>query len=268
MREVTGGNTLHDLGVGVGDVVYFNDPQFDKRGDDLTIIEVDEYGYLTEQGRVADDVPYWHVVSYDERLSDDNINTINTAGVQGYSSPTPDHVIFSMSDVVYDVVCTSQAWSDLVSEHMTVGYGSWNGQQELSLCLPKPVFDEMYRRWPFLLHDQEAVLQLGTPEAQNWRPAVLVYLKSGETEFIGTWLEVTAATARAQESWSSYNGRYYAVLAYPPEDAETSKELLVEAKLKLLNSVMSRICAIPKDVMQKYDLYHDWSTWATMDKTP
>jgi hypothetical protein len=274
MRKVVAGNTLYDLGVGVGDVVYFDDAAYDHRGDPMTITRVigntdGTNTYYCDEHKLSG-AGLWHVVSYSNAVSAMIHEPVAMAGVQGYSSPTPDAVVFSMNESMYEILCNSDAWCGLVAEHLSIGEGCYEGKQEQAFSLPKSVFDEMNRRWPWILHDQHSVLILGTPGSQNWRPARLLFLQAsgwpGGEEDLGTWHEVTRAQAVYNGSWSHFNGHWFICEHEPAEDAETVKERLIEEKLKLLDSVMSRICAMTKPDMHKYGLYHDWATWATMDK--
>ena len=163
---------------------------------------------------------------------------VSTAGVHGYSSPCPDHVVFSVDEGMYDILSQSEAWAGLVAEHLEIGVGCYNGKQETALCLPKEVFDEMYRRWPWIMHDQESVLVLGTPESQNWRPATLVFTDGSTTVDLGTWLEVTEAEARTCDGWSCFNGHWFACQDDPADSVGTAEERLLEAKAAILDRML------------------------------
>lgn len=165
----------------------------------------------------------------------------NMAGVHGYSSPCPDHVIFSVDEGMYGILSQSEAWAGLVAEHLEVGIGCWKGKEETCFALPQEVFDEMLRRWPWIMHDQESILVLGTPESQNWRPAKEVSMQhdSGwREEDLGTWIEVTEAEARKQDGWSCFNGHWFTCLDDPPDSVGTAEERLLEAKAAALDKIM------------------------------
>jgi hypothetical protein len=158
-------------------------------------------------------------------------------------------VIFSVSPDVYEIIAQSEAWAGLCAEHMDIGRGCWQGVEEIAFCLPKEVFDEMNRRWPFILHDQEAVLILGTPESQNWRPATFWSPSLGQLEDAGTWLEVTEEEARASEGWSYFNGHWFTCQDDPPDSVSTAEERLLEAKAAAFDRIM--------EVM---NASYDWNT--------
>lgn len=192
---------------------------------------------------------------------------VSTAGVHGYSSPCPDHVIFSVDDGMYGILSQSEAWAGLVAAHMEVGIGCWQGKEETCFALPKEVFDEMYRRWPWIMHEQECVLVLGTPESQNWRPAKLLWLDYGDVEDAGTWIEVTEAEARAQDGWSCFNGHWFTCLDDPPDSVGTSEERVLEAKAKLLDVVMPKIAGMTQDQMDAFGLLPYFAEWSRIDQT-
>ena len=192
------------------------------------------------------------------------MTSTQTAGIQGYSIPCPDHVVFSVDEGMYGIVSQSEAWAGLVAEHLSIGLGCYNGKQETALCLPKDVFDEMYRRWPWIMHDQECVLVLGTPESQNWRPAELLYLTSGCAVDAGTWLEVTEAQARAQDGWSFFNGHWFICDDDPADSVGTAEERVLEAKAKLLDQVMPKLAARGPSEMDRIGVLPYFAEWARM----
>lgn len=162
---------------------------------------------------------------------------VSTAGVHGYSSPCPDHVVFSVSPDIYSIISQSEAWASLCAEHLEIGEGCWEGVRETSFCLPLEVYEEMNRRWPFIMRDQDIVLVLGTPESQNWRPAALYEPDLNNRSDFGTWHEVTEEQARASSGWSFFNGHWFICEDDPADSVGTEEERLLEAKAALLDKV-------------------------------
>lgn len=167
-----------------------------------------------------------------------DMGLISTPGVHGYSSPCPDHVIFSVDEGMYGILSQSEAWAGLVAEHLEIGIGCYNGKQETALCLPQAIFDEMHRRWPCIMHDQESILVLGTPESQNWRPAKLVWLNNSGERDLGTWLEVTEEQATLLGDWSCFNGHWFICDEDPADSVGTAEERILERKAALLDKIM------------------------------
>lgn len=144
-------------------------------------------------------------------------------GLQGYSTPTPHTAVFSTNypDILKAIKAAGLA------EHIMEGRGRYRGKEEVSYCCDKPVFDELIRRWPGLVAEQESILLLGTPKHCNWRPASLKYIngnKRGMTEDIGMWIEVsTEELPDSNVDYSLFGGRTYVVKKNPPIDREEEK---------------------------------------------
>lgn len=144
-------------------------------------------------------------------------------GLQGYSTPTPHTVVFSTNypDILKAIKDAGLA------EHIMEGAGRYRGVCEVSYCCDKPVYDELIRRWPGLVAEQESILLLGTPKHCNWRPASLKYIngnKRGTTEDIGMWIEVSADEVRnISVDYSLFEGRIFIVKKNPSIDSEEEK---------------------------------------------
>lgn len=163
---------------------------------------------------------------------------VQTAGVHGYSSPCPDHVIFSMREDVYKLLIECDAFWQMVGYDFIEGAGSWNGEEERAFALPQELFNAVVFRWPVIIADQDAILVLGTPQARNWRPATLKYLKSGVTENVGVWRSVTKEDAIVSNSWSFFNGHYFICEVDPPANMYEAEERKKQAKLDALDKIM------------------------------
>jgi len=148
-------------------------------------------------------------------------------GIQGYSAPCPDHVVFSVSTHRLNPVL-----SVLLSEHGEAGIGSYKGKQESAYVLPKVVFDFFMFTNPSILHGQESVLILGTPEARNWRPATLRYLDGRLPKDLGMWIECTEKYALSMPDWSLFNNRWY-VCVHDPIESEGDREERITAVKEL-----------------------------------
>jgi hypothetical protein len=164
---------------------------------------------------------------------------VQTAGVHGYSSPCPNHVVFSSH------ICMSlaEAFNFLLGEHLIVGAGCYKGVQERAYALPEAVFHEMQRRWPHVTADQESILILGSPRARNWRPATLRYIDgSGRADVdLGIWRSVTYDTARKQENWSFFNGSYFICEVDPPANMFEAEQREIAKKLAALDSILKTL---------------------------
>lgn len=167
----------------------------------------------------------------------------NTMGLQGYSTPTPHTVVFSTNypDILKAIKAAGLA------EHIMEGRGRYRGKEEVSYCCDKPVYDELIRRWPGLVAEQESILLLGTPKHCNWRPASLKYINGnlrGLIEDIGLWIEVANDEVRdSRVDYSVFNGKWFIVKKNPPIDYEEEKhreytELLKRAFAPNPNSIL------------------------------
>lgn len=159
----------------------------------------------------------WRIGYITEQLKEINM------GLQGYSTPTPHTVVFSTNypDILKAIKAAGLA------EHIVEGRGRYRGKEEVAYFCDKPVFDELIRRWPGLVAEQESILLLGTPKHCNWRPATLKYINGnlrGMTEDIGMFLEVSQDEfAGSTEDYSVFNGRVFVVKKNPPIDREEEK---------------------------------------------
>lgn len=185
------------------------------------------------------------------------------SGIHGYSSPTPDHVFFSISDdradwfkVVRDVV--------IQDEHILRFWGCYKGVHEVSYCVPAELFWMILRTWPHLFSDQESVLFLGTPQARNWRPAKLLMLKTGEYVDIGTWRSATRTEAIKSGNYTHCPERnlYWVCEVDPPanewERKERAKKVAVEKAVSFLNRLTlphedhMRMLQVRKDLVDNF----------------
>lgn len=69
-RKVKPGKTLHDLGAKVGSRVYYDSPEFEKRGYDRVVAHMPSTStrsdwFCTEGKPMVHDEPYWHFVDDD-----------------------------------------------------------------------------------------------------------------------------------------------------------------------------------------------------------
>lgn len=126
-------------------------------------------------------------------------------GLQGYSSPTPHHVLFSVDpDLLAGFRFVREA---MFNDDIVELAGRYNGKDEVCFAAPQAVFAEVQRRWPVLLSTEDSVLVLGTPQSLNRRPAKLVFLRDAmyqgnayvrDAEIdMGMFMSVTAAEAHA-----------------------------------------------------------------------
>jgi hypothetical protein len=164
---------------------------------------------------------------------------VQTAGVHGYSSPCPNHVVFSTAIPIGN----AEAFNFLLGEHLLHGVGCYKGVQERSYALPEPVFHEMQRRWPHITAGQESILILGSPRARNWRPATLRYIDgSGRADVdLGIWRSTTYANARAQDNWSFFNGSYFICEIDPPANMFEAEQRETAKKLAALDSILKTL---------------------------
>jgi hypothetical protein len=128
-------------------------------------------------------------------------------GVHGYSGPADELAIFELPG-------PSRDWTQVeAARHITewtgaapiLARGCWLGKESPAFILPLPAFREIQRRVPGVLATEDCVLILGRPEARNWRPARLEWLrgdKAGSVQKIGTWHSVTEVEARARDGWT------------------------------------------------------------------
>ena len=123
-------------------------------------------------------------------------------GLQGYSTPTPQHVVFAVECGLIGNFRFMLAgmFPDVVELR-----GRYNGIDEVCFSATQPMFDEIMRRWPMLFVNEDSVLILGTPQSMNRRPAKLrflrdamyqgnAYVKGAEID-MGTFMSVTAQEA-------------------------------------------------------------------------
>lgn len=161
------------------------------------------------------------------------------SGLQGYSSPTPKHVFFSLTPEF-------EEWFEVVRKVVLRGdvqrfWGCYKGVNEVSYCAPEPVFWTIMRTWPAMFADQESVLILGTPAARNWRSAELLMLKTGERVDIGTWRSATRDEAVKQDAYTYCPDRnlYWICEVDPPanewERKENTKRAAIEYTIKFLD---------------------------------
>jgi hypothetical protein len=166
---------------------------------------------------------------------------VKTAGVHGYSSPCPNHVIFSMREDVYKLLVECDAFWLMVGEEFIEGSGAWYGDEERAFALPQELFNAVVFRWPVILADQDAIIELGTPQARNWRPATLVWIKKGEREDLGVWRSVTEEDAKLHDSWSFFNDHYFICEVDPPANMFEAEQREVAKKLAALDSILKTI---------------------------
>jgi hypothetical protein len=151
-------------------------------------------------------------------------------------------VIFSLSAGVEELVNRSAIWELWIKEGDVVfGTGCYRGVTEKAYCMPEEMFNTLLRRWPFILHDQESILILGTPRSQNWRPATLRYLADGREEDLGMWVEEARDKVDDNAGWSFFNGHWFVCKKDPPRSIGHAKEQQVERDLAALKSIMNTI---------------------------
>lgn len=186
---------------------------------------------------------------------------VQTAGVHGYSSPCPNHVIFSMREDVYKLLIECDAFWQMVGVEFIEGRGSWHGDAERAFALPQELFNAVVFRWPVILADQDAIIELGTPQARNWRPATLVWVKKGEREDLGVWRSVTEEDAKVHDSWSFFNDHYFICEVDPPANMYEAEERKKQAKLDALDKIMyilrQHFDAMPNDPVRAAELLDD-----------
>ena len=169
---------------------------------------------------------------------------VQTAGVHGYSSPCPNHVVFSMREDVYKLLIECDAFWQMVGGAQGAfieGRGSWHGDEERSFALPQELFNAVVFRWPIILADQDAIIELGTPQARNWRPATLIWVKKGEREDLGVWRSVTEEDAKLHDSWSFFNDRYFICEVDPPANMFEAEQRETAKKLAALDSILKTL---------------------------
>jgi hypothetical protein len=141
------------------------------------------------------------------------------------------------------------------------GRGSWHGDEERSFALPQELFNAVVFRWPIILADQDAIIELGTPQARNWRPATLIWVKKGEREDLGVWRSVTEEDAKLHDSWSFFNDRYFICEVDPPANMFEAEERKKQAKLDALDKIMyvlkQHFEGIPDDPAKVCELLDD-----------
>lgn len=123
------------------------------------------------------------------------------SGIQGYSTRTPKHVLFSVpTEHAQSLVDVCHA----MHFELTHLRGMWDGKEEHSYCLPRNEFEKLLQsfstRQMFL--KEQAYILLGTPTSQNWRPATLCYYDTVDTHDLGMFIEVPEAEARASAGWT------------------------------------------------------------------
>lgn len=166
---------------------------------------------------------------------------VQTAGVHGYSSPCPNHIVFSSTHLPNHMRIDSVRL--LIADHLIVGRGAYNGQHEEAYSLPDAVFYEMVRRFPFITRGQESILILGSPQARNWRPATLRFIDgSGRADVdLGVWRSVTEEQAFSNDNWSYFNGHYFICEIDPPANMYEAEQREVQKKLAALESILTTL---------------------------
>lgn len=188
---------------------------------------------------------------------------VQTAGVHGYSSPCPNHIVFSTSAFLSQYMPTNAALRDLIADHIIYGNGSYNGKAEHSYALPEAVFNEFVRRFPMFLAGQESILILGSPQARNWRPARLQYIDgSGRPDVdLGVWRSVTEEDAKKHDNWSFFNDHYFICEVDPPanmhEAQEREKQKKLDALDKIITVLKTHFDDMPGDPMRIADALDD-----------
>jgi hypothetical protein len=178
-------------------------------------------------------------------------------GLQGYSTPTPHTVIFSTTSPGLLAALVVDAFPTMFESIVSLR-GSYKGQEEDSYALPKPVFDELARRWPYIVTDQESFLVLGTPRSMNRRPAHLVYTDGRPDEDIGMFYSVSKAVAMQHEAWTHNpaTGDYWICEVDPPDSIGTAKERALKAKADAYDTIMSLLPdSYSRSDMQPQDVY-------------
>ena len=192
------------------------------------------------------------------------------SGLQGYSSPTPNHVLFSVSsryaDWFADMVKIAQVEC---FEDVHRFWGCYKGVHEASYCVTEKVFWSMFRTWPFIFSDQESVLILGTPQARNWRKARLLMLKTREYVDVGTWRSATREEATRQKNYTYCPERnlYWVCEENPPcnqfEREQREKQRVLKELIEVVRNVyMShtdyiRVAERVEEVRKLHDLGPD-----------
>lgn len=186
---------------------------------------------------------------------------VQTAGVHGYSSPCPNHIIFSVREDVYKLLVDCDAFWQMVGRELIEGRGMWHGEEERAFALPQELFNAVVFRWPAILADQDAIIELGTPQARNWRPATLVWIKKGEREDLGVWRSVTEEDAKLRDGWSYFNGHYFICEVDPPANMYEAEERKKQAKLDALDKIMyilrQHFEGMPNDPVKVAELLDD-----------
>lgn len=164
---------------------------------------------------------------------------VQTAGVHGYSSPCPNHIVFSTYDDIQSFM-RIDAVRLLIEDHLIVGNGCYKRELELAYALPEAVFYEMQRRFPFITRGQESILLLGCPQARNWRPATLKYIDGSGRDNVdlGVWRSVTYEDAMEHDSWSFFNENYFICEVDPPANMHEAQERAKKKKLDALDKII------------------------------
>lgn len=178
-------------------------------------------------------------------------------GLQGYSSPTEEHVIFC---VAKELVGTFEAMREVVdflragqSEQVRYYTGMYKGVLESAYVLPRAAFDEFARRWPQFLYDQESVLVLGTPRAMNHRPATLHYRDASiAPQSIGMFVETDRETALASVGYTHARmkdgtDKYWICVNNPADCVEEEKHRAYTDKLERVYDILNTYIA-PSDL--------------------
>jgi len=123
------------------------------------------------------------------------------SGIQGYSTRTPKHVLFSVPTEY------AQQLIDVCRDkHYELGHlrGMWQGKEEHSYSLPRNDFNALTKSFGTrqMFYQEQAYILLGTPTSQNWRPATLCYYDTVDTQDLGMFIEVSAAEAKASDGWT------------------------------------------------------------------
>lgn len=174
-------------------------------------------------------------------------------GLQGYSSPTPHHVIFA---VECGLIGNFRFMLDGMFPDVVELRGRYNGQDEVCFAAAQPVFDEIMRRWPMLFANEDSVLILGTPQSMNRRPAKLrflrdamykgnAYVRDAEID-MGMFMSVTGKEAHAAGDFTQdpERGLFWVCRKNPSDSvAEDEHRALTEVMVDLLRLLGGMVTA-------------------------
>ncbi len=159
-------------------------------------------------------------------------------GLQGYSVPTPDHIVFSDSTVPALALAVSEEIRRMDPDHFhtTRIRGTYkDGNVEDGWIVPERIYQHLQSRFPQFGANQEAVLLLGTPKGNNWRPATMYYPGSGRMpDYVGDWMSGTPAKGEdyTEAVWPPQMvGRKWVVRTNAPRSAEEQRMHDIKAAL-------------------------------------